>query len=278
MRAVESQFPPMNTTVIAISAILLYLVAGTRLALRLARGAAAPSKKTGILVIGLVAAALHAVVLYHNLFEVSGLNLGFFNTVSLLSWLIALLVLIAALSQPMENLGIAVLPLAAMALALEYAFPSTHVLSGATATTLRIHILISILSYSLFSIAAGQAILLAIQNRHLHRKRPGGFIRALPPLETMESLLFQMIGIGFVLQSISLISGAVYLEDMFAQHLAHKTVLSIIAWLVFAVLLIGRWRFGWRGRTAIRWTMSGFIALLLAYLGSKWVLEILLQR
>ena len=75
-----------------------------------------------------------------------------------------------------------------------------------------------------------------------------------------------------------MVSGIMYLKDMFAQHLAHKTILSIAAWLVFAILLVGRWRFGWRGRTAIRWTMSGFVTLLLAYLGSKWVLEILLGR
>ena len=94
----------------------------------------------------------------------------------------------------------------------------------------------------------------------------------------METLLFRLIAVAFVLQSISVASGIMYLKDMFAQHLAHKTILSIAAWVVFAILLVGRWRFGWRGRTAIRWTMSGFVTLLLAYLGSKWVLEILLGR
>ena len=270
--------PSMTTTYIAIPAMILYLVAGLKLTLRLAKGTQVSVSKYPSVAIGLVAVALHTAVLYQNLFVVSGLNLGFFNVLSLLCWLMALLVLMAALFQPVENVGIAVLPLATLALSLEIAFPSIHLVSQDLPATLRVHIAISMLSYSLFSIAAGQAILLAVQNRYLHNKRPGGFIRALPPLETMEALLFQMIGVAFVLQSLSLLTGMLYIDDIFAQHLAHKTVLSIAAWLVYATLLLGRWRFGWRGRKAVRWTIGGFITLLFAYLGSKWVLEILLHR
>ena len=116
------------------------------------------------------------------------------------------------------------------------------------------------------------------QDNHLRNKRPGGFIRALPPMQTMESLLFQLIGLGLAILTLSLVSGVFYLEDMFAQHLVHKTILSMTAWVVFATLLWGRWKFGWRGRIAIRWTLSGFFVLLLAYVGSKWVLEIMLGR
>ncbi len=147
-----------------------------------------------------------------------------------------------------------------------------------SATGLRVHILISIFSYSLLAIAALQAVLLAIQNKHLRNRHPGGFIRALPPLETMEQLLFRMIGLGYILLSLSLLTGAAYIEDIFAQHLVHKTVLSLAAWLVFAILLWGRWRHGWRGRIAIRWTLVGFVVLMLAYFGSKLVLELILHR
>jgi ABC-type uncharacterized transport system permease subunit len=140
------------------------------------------------------------------------------------------------------------------------------------------HILLSILAYSVLSIGALQAVLLAVQEKHLREKRPGGFIRALPPLQTMETLLFRMIGAGFILLSLALVSGALFVQDLFAQHLVHKTVLSIVAWAVFAILLWGRQRFGWRGRTAIRWTLSGFFSLMLAYFGSKWVLEVVLGR
>ena len=94
----------------------------------------------------------------------------------------------------------------------------------------------------------------------------------------METLLFQMIGAGFILLSVTLFSGFLFLQDLFAQHVAHKTVLSLIAWCVFAMLLWGRWRFGWRGQTAIRWTLSGFVFLVLAFFGSKLVLELILQR
>jgi len=121
-------------------------------------------------------------------------------------------------------------------------------------------------------------LVLAVQDHQLRNKKPGGFVRALPPLQTMETLLFQMIGLGFFLHSLSLITGIIYLDDMFAQHIAHKTILSILAWIIFAILLWGRWRFGWRGSTAIRWTLAGFTVLFLAYVGSKWVLEVILNR
>jgi len=94
----------------------------------------------------------------------------------------------------------------------------------------------------------------------------------------MESLLFQMLGTGLFFLTISLVSGFIFIEDLFAQHLAHKTVLSIIAWIIFSSLLIGRLRYGWRGRTAVRWTLTGFILLLLAYFGSKLVLELILNK
>jgi ABC-type uncharacterized transport system permease subunit len=97
-------------------------------------------------------------------------------------------------------------------------------------------------------------------------------------METMESLLFQMIAVGFVFLTLSLLTGLPQVDNMFAQHQAHKTILSIIAWCFFAVLLWGRWRFGWRGRTAVRWVLSGFVVLLLAYFGVKLVKELLLGR
>ncbi|MGC8732668.1 MAG: cytochrome C assembly family protein, partial [Halothiobacillaceae bacterium] len=138
---------------------------------------------------------------------------------------------------------------------------------------LEVHILLSILAYSLFTLAALQAWLLASQHRALHQRRPAAFARILPPLEDMEILLFRLIGAGFALLTLSLITGFMFLEDIFAQHLVHKTVLSIVSWAVFGGLLLGRAFMGWRGRTAVRWTLSGFGVLLLAYFGSKIVLE-----
>jgi len=190
----------------------------------------------------------------------------------------AVLVLLAAASKPLESLGVVILPSAAIALAVELLYPATHLLLTADAAELRYHIVISILAYSTLSIAALQSLVVWVQNRSLRAKHPGGFIRSFPPLETMESLLFQMIAVGFAFLTLSLLTGLPQIDNMFAEHQAHKTILSIIAWCFFAVLLWGRWRFGWRGRTAVRWAVSGFVLLLLAYFGVKLVKELLLGR
>src|SRR5690606_34400450 len=115
-------------------------------------------------------------------------------------------------------------------------------------------------------------IILAIQEKQLRHKNAGGLLRKLPPLQTMEKALFQLLNAGFILLTLGLITGFVFVDDFIDQHVAHKTVLSIIAWLVFAGLLWGRMQYGWRSQTAVKWTLSGFGFLLLAYVGSKLVL------
>lgn len=269
----------MNTTLIAFPAAALYFAGGLSTGLRLfaAENSWRPARNLGI-GLGFAALLLHAAVLYFELFTQDGLNLSFFNAVSLAAWTVAGLLLVSALSKPVENLAILALPVAAITVLLDLRFPGDHLLGQDAGWALRVHVLTSMLAYSLLTLASAQAILLAVQDNHLRRHHPGGFIRALPPLQTMESLLFEMISLGFVLLSIGLATGFVYLDDMFAQHLVHKTVLSIVAWIAFAVLLWGRYRFGWRGRTAIRWTLVGFAVLMLAYFGSKAVIELVLQR
>ncbi|MCK4950962.1 MAG: cytochrome c biogenesis protein CcsA [Gammaproteobacteria bacterium] len=267
----------MSHYIINILSVSLYLVTAILLATRLAKTSKGQTQpKTSILILGLSAVILHSSLLYNQIIGPEGINLGIFNALSLISGLMALLLLVASFTKPVENLGIALLPLAAINIMLEISFPSSHIISGSW--QLQAHILISIIAYSLLSIAMVQAILLAIQDQHLRNRKPGGFIQALPPLKTMESLLFQMIGIGFILLTIGLIIGTLFIEDIFAEHLAHKTILSIIAWVLFAILLWGRIKFGWRGRTAIRWTLGGFFTLMLAYFGSKFVLELILGR
>ncbi|HEY9148877.1 MAG TPA: cytochrome c biogenesis protein CcsA [Gammaproteobacteria bacterium] len=262
-----------------ILSILLYSAAAYLLLRRLAAGIeSGRHSKILALSLGLFAALLHLFVLRNQILVPQGLNLGFFHVLSLTSWLGAVIVLFSALKRPVENLAIVVLPFTAVALLLQSTVSGGEMQVVVPASGLRAHILLSIFSYSLLAIAALQALLLAVQNRHLRNRHPGGFVRALPPLETMEQLLFQMIGVGYILLSLSLLSGATYIEDIFAQHLVHKTVLSLAAWLVFAVLLWGRWRYGWRGRVAIRWTLIGFVALMMAYFGSKLVLELILHR
>ena len=260
-------------------AIILYLLTGALLWMRLFdKGGLSDWPKQRLLFIGLAAVVLHGWVLLQYLFTPAGVDVGIFTILSLVGWLVALLLLGAAFSQPVECLGTLVLPFTAITVLLRLVNDEHHYLSQQLPAGLEFHILFSILAYSLLSIAVVQAILLYIQDASLHNKHPGGFIRALPPMETMETLLFHMIAIGFIILSISLISGGFYLENILEQHLVHKTVLSVVAWLLFALLLWGRWQFGWRGRIAIRWVISGFIMLMLAYFGSKFVIELVLQR
>ncbi|MCU7936393.1 MAG: cytochrome c biogenesis protein CcsA [Candidatus Thiodiazotropha sp. (ex Dulcina madagascariensis)] len=269
--------PRIHSLLIAILAIIAYLTAGLVISLRLFRNRIASALPRSLgLALGFLGVMLHAIPHYQNLITASGVNIGVFNALSLITWTITLLLLISSLSKPVENLGIAIMPIAAIAIYLDSRYQTVHFLADQVSTGLTIHILVSMLAYSLFTLASVQAVLLAIQDHHLHQRHPGGFIRALPPLQTMESLLFEMIGVGFILLSLALLSGFAFLENMFEQHLAHKTVLSIIAWFVFGTLLWGRYRFGWRGQKALIWTLSGFVVLMLAYFGSKVVIELIL--
>lgn len=267
----------MSTPLLAVAAVVLYLIASLLLGVRLARAASGPEwAKRGPLSVGLGGLILHGAVIYQFVVSSAGINLGVFNAFTLVAWLIALLLLVSSFSQPLENLGIIILPVAAITIILALVFPAERLVTGETPLGIEAHILTSILAYSILSIAAVQSLLLAVQDHHLRNRHPGGFIRALPPLQVMESLLFQMIWLGFILLSVALLTGLLFLEDLFAQHLAHKTVLSLASWGVFGVLLWGRHRFGWRGRVAIRWTLSGLIVLAVAYFGSKLVLEVML--
>lgn len=269
----------MYSLVVGGLAAILYVATGSLLGLRLSQaGSGKVWSKAGLLAIGWCAVLLHAAIVAPVVLRPEGMNLGFFNALSVSGWLTAVLLLVAATFRPMENLGIVLLPFSAATVILALLFPSERIVAEPRQWPLEIHILIAILAYSILALAAVQAVLLAIQDRRLHNRHPGGFIRGIPPLITMETLLFQLISIGFVLLSLTLISGFLFLDDIFAQRLVHKTVLSIAAWAVFGILLWGRWRFGWRGRTAIRWTLSGFLVLVLAYFGSKLVLELVLQH
>jgi len=205
-------------------------------------------------------------------------NFSFINTATLVSLIVALLLLIATLTKPVEKLGIVIFPIAAIMLALELNLPDKPHLLHTHNWQMSTHILTSIIAFSLLNIAALQAILLAIQDQQLKSHPPKRFIQSLPSLQAMESLLFQMLGTGLFFLTISLVSGFIFIEDLFAQHLVHKTVLSMAAWIIFSSLLAGRMRYGWRGQTAIRWTLIGFILLLLAYFGSKLVLELILKK
>ena len=262
-------------TLAVLVASFTYLAATAWLLVRASRGTDSVSlPRWPALVFAALAIMSHAVALHAAIRTPAGLNLGIVNMFSVMAWQIGLLTFASSLRRGTANLGIGLYPLVAAG-ALVLLFGKTPVaLVAHTSWQLEAHILLSVLAYGLLALAAFQSILLAIQDYRLRRHRPGGWLRALPPLASMEALLFHTLGLGFALLSLALFSGLLFVENLFAQHLVHKTVLSIFAWLVFGVLLWGRWRFGWRGRTAIRWTIGGFTLLVLAYFGSKLVLEL----
>ena len=224
--------------------------------------------------IGLI---LHAAALYQLIWHTNGLDLGFFTTFSLITWLISIQILLSCFFRHIEALGIVMFPMAGLASLASSMTPVTSAkLIVVSNVTIQGHIMISVIAYSLIMLGAVQAILLAYQDRAIRSHHPGGFIRYLPPIHDMETLLFQFLGFGFVLLSGSLLTGFFYLDDIFAQHQAHKTLFSLIAWLILGTLLFGRFQFGWRGRTAVRWTLSAFALLMIGFFGSKLVYQFII--
>lgn len=224
--------------------------------------------------------ALHAYLLYSNLFSGGDLNLGLINALSLILWLTMLVYWVARFFYPIASLQTLVLPLAAGGALLPALFPAAHPLTNNFSFVLEAHILAAMLAYSLFTIAVLHAGLMSLVEKRLHHATLPRVLQGLPPLLTMETLLFRIIGAGFVLLTLTLASGIVFSDQLFGKpwQFNHKMLFGFISWCVFAVLLLGHHYRGWRGRTAVRWTMSGFIFLLLAYLGTKFVLEVLLHR
>lgn len=267
-------------TTISIIAVILYLVSWalliTKLRARLHKTAAI-DKKT-YLAIWAIGLLLHGFTLYYPLFEAGGLAIGMMAAASHIIWLTSLILLITTITHRIEALGAFILPLTALTVLLHILLPTIGGQFIQLNNGLGVHIFISLLAYSMLMLATIQAALLSEQNKHLHNHQPTGFIRTLPALQDMETLLFRFVGIGIVLLTIALATGFIYLDNLFGQHIAHKTLLSIIAWLIFTTLLIGRLVSGWRGRTAIRLTLAGFVVLMIAFFGTKLIQHFLIGR
>lgn len=264
----------MELTASSISAIVLYLLAAGFQAQQIATRRSDFAK--AIAIVGLIAVVCHSFSLRATLLSADGLNLGFFKVSSLISWLICAITLIAMIRRPLINLLVVLFPLAALAIIVSSQAPGTQTTLSDFNRGLLAHILLSVSAYAVLTIAAMQAALVAIQDLQLKHHHTRGIIQILPPLQLMETILFEVIWCGVLLLTASIVSGMIFLEDIFAQHLVHKTVLSIAAWLMFAILLWGHHQLGWRSKTAVRWTLSGFTILMLGYFGSKMVLELIL--
>ncbi|POZ62515.1 cytochrome C assembly family protein [Chromobacterium alticapitis] len=220
------------------------------------------------------------VVVVSPLSASGGLALGVGHALSLMVWIMLLIYWTCSFFYKVEGLQLFMMPLAMGALAFGLVFPGRHFVSDLSNPAFVLHILVSMLAYSLFAIAALIAALMLVLERALHHRRVSLLAKQLPPLLTLEKMMFQVIAAGFLLLTLTMVSGMAFSEEVFgkAAALTHKTVFSVLSWLIFASLLLGRRLRGWRGRVAIRWTLAGFLSLMLAYVGSKVVLELILQR
>lgn len=267
---------PVSSSSLLLLAGALYIIAGLALI-------TAMLKKSKLLfaiaiALGMLATITHGHQLFLEMQILQGINADFFAALSLVAFIVVALLLISAIRLPvMEILPIAFFGAALMVLlkALIGPAPTPLLLES---RWLELHVIASLLAYGVLSIAAINALFISVQHNILHRHFSSGLLDVLPPLTTMEKLLFQLILAGWLILTVGLASGIVFIDSLFAQHLAHKTVLSILAWLIFGLLLYGRFRFGWRGMRVVRLCLIGMAVLVLAYFGSKAVLELVLDR
>jgi ABC-type uncharacterized transport system permease subunit len=207
-------------------------------------------------------------------------SIGLLEALSLLGWTLAVLACVVSIDKQNRVLGAILLLSAAVGAAAGASMTGTG--PGYTEATagweLTAHILLSMGAAALLFAAAVTALLLVFLDRRLRARRIADLSSGLPPLDALEKIMFRLVAAGFGLLTLALITGFFFVTNLFAQNLVQKTVLSLIAWLIFGVLLIGRLRFGWRGRSAVRWTLSGFGILAVAYFGVKFVLEHLFGR
>ncbi len=255
---------------------IIFYAAAMGVLLRSFRSGTPPVMMALRALIGLGIAA-HGMALAQQMIVPSGYHFSFFKITSLFFCAANFLLLCSALGKPLHNLFIVVLPLSiATLLASLFVEETTGIVPLRVTQDVFWHIILSILAYSTMIIATMQAILLAFQDHKIRHKHPSGWIRHLPPLLTMEALLFELLWVGQGLLTLVIVTGAFHVEDLREQHLHHKIVFTMVAWVIYAILLGGRHFLGWRGTSAIRWTLSGFGSLLLAYLGSKLVLNMIL--
>jgi ABC-type uncharacterized transport system permease subunit len=224
-----------------------------------------------------------AAVLLHGAYHLQvawqtagGPDMHFFAALSLVTLGMAAITTLVGAQGRMAALGVIAFPLAA-ALLLTYHL-NGHKPADGLDWRVQLHAWLALLAYATLAIAALLAVMLWVQERALRRREFHVWLRALPPLTELEELLFRTILVGFILLTATLLTGVLFVQDFLAQRLAHKTVLSVLSWLTFGALLMGRWRYGWRGSKAVHWTLTAMALLLLAFFGSTFVYEMVLRR
>jgi ABC-type uncharacterized transport system permease subunit len=247
-----------------------------------------PSRQ-GAVISGVTALAwaVHGAALWSDAFAPGGLRIGFAIMLSAALWVSVAAYWVENRNFALDGLRRLVMPCACAVALLPMVFPGAVMPLQNQSSAFGWHVAVAVLAYSTLTIAAFHAVLMALQEARLHARAVpagggwfGGALDQLPALLTMEKLLFRLIWIGFVLLSLTVLSGVVFSEQLFGRALRwdHKNVFALLSWVLFAALLAGRqWR-GWRGKTALRFTLAGFATLALAYVGSRFVLEVVLHR
>lgn len=230
---------------------------------------------------------LHGVSLWFTVFFDDGLRVGFAVMLSAAMWISVLVYWLENQNFSLDGLKVLLLPNAAALALLPVFFPGNLINLAGKTSMFPWHIAVALLAYSTLTIAAFHALVMVLQDAHLHKLRGkqaqhwlNAAIERLPALMTMEKILFRLVFIGFILLTLTVFSGVIFSEQVLgvAFKWDHKTLLSLLSWALFGVLLAGRqWR-GWRGKTVLSFTLGGFLTLLMAYVGSRFVLEVLLHR
>lgn len=267
------------TLITTFSSVLCYAIAVVQLLIshRASSQQEQTPAKPAFPIWGLLGAVLHLLTITLDAIDHQGLSSSLFDALSITAFIVISMGLIAQTRYPLRAMLLPAFIIAIACLILASCY-SDHRPILATSPGMLTHILSSIIAYSLLSLATLLALTLQIVERGLKDHREISWVRQLPALVTMEKLLFQLITAGWLILTAAILSGGIFIEDIFAQHLAHKTLFTIISWLLYGLLLIGRHNYGWRGSIAIKLAIAAFLALLIAYFGSKFVLEILLQQ
>ena len=220
-------------------------------------------------------AACHVAYALNVSFIGPNLNLSLSSMVVLMSGMLIVLFLLGGLIMPIRRLGILVFPFTILSLVFALLWGDQMAPIQNRSFAFSAHIVISLLAYCVLAIASIQALLYAYQERQIKRRTNPAMLLALPPLQTMELLLFRLLGFGFIVLSLTLISGAVFSQQIFgyAFEFKHHTILALLGWIVFATLLFKRFKHGLRGSSAVIWTISGFLLIQLGYFGTKIVSE-----
>lgn len=255
--------------------LALYLLAAWWLTRDARRAPSVARRPAPAFWIALAAFVAHSYVLFEAVRTDQAFSLAITDSASLVGWVVAGTTLVAMTTLPLAALPALLLALSgvlAVGTGVATGFREIHVPQWEVTA----HIVLAALAAGWLSMAAVLVLVLTWQNNRLRARQPLGLLSLLPPVETVERLLFASLTAGFAVLTLALVTGFFFVYDAVEQHLVHKMALAILAWLIFAVLLWGRYKFGWRGRQALRFTIGGFVTLALAYFGSKFVLEVVL--